>query len=181
MKTLRSDEQQNIQLTLNGQARRGLVEPRSLLSDFLRQTLGATGTHVGCEHGECGACTVLVDGCAVRSCLTLAVQVDGRAVHTVEGLATASGALTELQEALRDSFAMQCGFCIPGILMSCSEMLTLRPLPAPEEIPQLLSGHLCRCTGYRGIIAAVQRVVARIEQREAQATAPAEPRGKPHA
>lgn len=181
MKSLRRDEPQNIQLTLNGQGRRGLVEPRLLLSDFLRHTLGATGTHVGCEHGECGACTVLVDGCAVRSCLMLAVQVDGRVVHTVEGLATAEGALTELQEALRDHFAMQCGFCIPGILMSCSEMLAQRPLPAPEEIPQRLSGHLCRCTGYRGIVAAVQCVVARIEQREAQAAAATERSEMPHA
>ena len=181
MKRLASEEQQIIQLTLNDRPRRGLAEPRLLLSDFLRHTLGATGTHVGCEQGDCGACTVLVDGRAVRSCLMLAVQVDGRTVRTVEGLTTAEGPLTELQLALRDCFAMQCGFCIPGILMSCSEMLTQRPLPSPEEIPQLLSGHLCRCTGYRGIIAAVQRVVGDRKQPEELAPGTAEPSETPNA
>lgn len=175
MKRLGCDEQKTIELTLNDRPRRGLAEPRLLLSDFLRHTLGATGTHVGCEQGDCGACTVLVDGRAVRSCLMLAVQVDGRTVRTVEGLTPAEGPLTDLQLALRDSFAMQCGFCIPGILMSCSEMLTQCPLPSPEEIPRLLSGHLCRCTGYRGIIAAVQRVVSDRKQPEELAPGTAEP------
>ncbi len=168
MKRLLRDEQRLVQLSLNGTPRRGLAEPRLLLSDFLRHTLGATGTHVGCEQGDCGACTVLVDGRAVRSCLMLAVQVEGAVVETVEGLAK-DGVLNELQQVLHECFALQCGFCIPGILMSCSEMLTQRPLPSPEQVPQLLAGHLCRCTGYRGIVTAIQQVIRRASEREALA------------
>ncbi|HNN92059.1 MAG TPA: (2Fe-2S)-binding protein [Pseudomonadota bacterium] len=179
MKRLQHGEPQRVQITLNGSLRSGLAEPRLLLSDFLRHTLGATGTHVGCEHGECGACTVVVDGQAVRSCLMLAVQVDGRRVQTVEGLAQEAG-LTPLQIALREHYALQCGFCIPGILMSCSEMLTMRPLPSSEEIPRLLSGHLCRCTGYRGIIAAVQQEVARLKAGEPTAEGAANALEEPH-
>jgi 2-furoyl-CoA dehydrogenase 2Fe-2S iron sulfur subunit len=133
-----------------------------LLSDFLRQQLGATGTHVGCEHGVCGACTVLIDGLACRSCLTLAVQVDGRKVDTVEGLADADGRLNELQSAFKRHHALQCGFCTAGILMSCVDWLTRLQSsgrrPTEGEVREMLSGHLCRCTGYAPIVAAVMEV-----------------------
>jgi len=126
------------------------------LSDFLRQSLGATGTHVGCEHGVCGSCTVLLDGEAVRSCLTLAVQAQGRNVRTVESLAAEDGALNPLQAAFRANHALQCGFCTPGILMSFTDYLARNPHPSEAQIRDVLSGHLCRCTGYAGIVAAVK-------------------------
>ncbi len=126
-----------------------------LLSDFLRHVLGATGTHVGCEHGVCGCCTVLIDGTAVRSCLTLAVQAEGRAVTTVEALADGSGKLNALQQAFQNNHALQCGFCTPGILMSFTDFLARNPDPSEAEVVEVLSGHLCRCTGYAGIVAAV--------------------------
>jgi 2-furoyl-CoA dehydrogenase 2Fe-2S iron sulfur subunit len=126
-----------------------------LLSDFLREVLGATGTHVGCEHGVCGACTVRIDGIAQRSCLTLAVQVDGRRVETVEGLAAADGTLSDLQDAFRRNHALQCGFCTAGILMSSADYLSRVAAPSEEDVRAMLSGHLCRCTGYSSIVRAV--------------------------
>jgi 2-furoyl-CoA dehydrogenase 2Fe-2S iron sulfur subunit len=155
-------ERHPVQLQLNGRPRRGQAEPRTLLSDFLRHELGATGTHVGCEHGVCGACTVRIDGVAQRSCLTLAVQVDGREVETVEGLAGADGALGQLQAAFKRHHALQCGFCTAGILMSCADWLQrLRAQgrrPDEDEVRAMLSGHLCRCTGYTPIVQAVLEV-----------------------
>ncbi|MGA2895603.1 MAG: (2Fe-2S)-binding protein [Xanthobacteraceae bacterium] len=156
MRRVNRNEKARIALTLNGRKLAAEAEPRMLLSDFLRHVLGATGTHVGCEHGICGACTVLIDGVAARACLTLAVQVEGRAVTTVEALAAADGALNPLQEAFRNNHALQCGFCTPGILMSFTDYLARNPKPSEAEIRDVLSGHLCRCTGYAGIVAAVE-------------------------
>jgi 2-furoyl-CoA dehydrogenase 2Fe-2S iron sulfur subunit len=158
MRRVNRDEKARIHLTLNGRKHAAEAEPRLLLSDFLRQSLGATGTHVGCEHGICGACTVLIDGVAARSCLTLAVQVEGRAVTTVEALAAPDGTLNPLQSAFRNNHALQCGFCTPGILMSFSDYLARNPHPSTAEIREVLSGHLCRCTGYAGIVAAIEEV-----------------------
>jgi carbon-monoxide dehydrogenase small subunit/2-furoyl-CoA dehydrogenase 2Fe-2S iron sulfur subunit len=144
-----------IEVTVNGRWHREDADPRLLASDFLRHTLGLTGTHVGCEHGVCGACTVRLEGAAVRSCLLLAVQLDGAEVQTVEGLAPAGG-LTPLQAAFRETHALQCGFCTPGILMAASELLE-GEAPTRAEITDLLSGHLCRCTGYEPIVEAIAR------------------------
>jgi len=155
MRRVSKGERARIRLTLNGRRMAGEAEPRMLLSDFLRQALGATGTHVGCEHGVCGCCTVLLDGTAVRSCLTLAVQAEGRAVTTVESLADADGALNALQQAFRNNHALQCGFCTPGILMSFTDFLARNPKPSEAEVIEVLGGHLCRCTGYAGIVSAV--------------------------
>jgi aerobic-type carbon monoxide dehydrogenase small subunit (CoxS/CutS family) len=145
-----------VTVRVNGREHREEVEPRLLLSDFLRHTLGLTGTHVGCEHGVCGACTVRLDGVAVRSCLLLAVQADGREVQTIEGLA-ANGALTPLQLAFTECHALQCGFCTPGILMAASDLLDSPDAPSRDEIRDLLSGHLCRCTGYEPIVEAIAK------------------------
>ena len=145
-----------IEVSVNGRRYREVVEPRLLASDFLRHTLGLTGTHVGCEHGVCGACSVRVDGAAVRSCLLLAVQLDGAEVRTVEGLAP-DGELSPLQAAFRETHALQCGFCTPGILMAASELLEADGPPTRAEITDLLSGHLCRCTGYEPIVEAIAR------------------------
>jgi len=139
---------------LNGRAVSGHAEPRMLLCDFLRHTLGATGTHVGCEHGVCGACTVQIDGAPARSCITLAVQAEGADIRTVEGLAPAADRLSPLQEAFREQFGLQCGFCTPGILMSLEALLGERPQASEPEIRAFLSGHLCRCTGYGSIVKA---------------------------
>jgi len=158
--TLDFDSKHKISLTLNGRKVSGFVEPRTLLVDFLRQDIGETGTHVGCEHGVCGACTVQLDGAAVRSCLTLAVQVNGKQVDTVEGLANDSNQLNHLQQAFKDNHALQCGFCTPGILMSMSELLRDQPNPSEDVIRDVLSGHLCRCTGYRNIIDAILEVTS---------------------
>jgi aerobic-type carbon monoxide dehydrogenase small subunit (CoxS/CutS family) len=147
-----------VELTVNGRAYREEVEPRLLLSDFLRHTLGLTGTHVGCEHGVCGACTVRLDGVAVRSCLLLAVQADGCAVETVEGLAS-NGELHPLQQAFREHHALQCGFCTSGILMTSTELVERGEPVSRDEIVDLLSGHLCRCTGYEPIVDAIEQVV----------------------
>jgi aerobic-type carbon monoxide dehydrogenase small subunit (CoxS/CutS family) len=144
-----------VDVEVNGRRYSEDVEPRLLLSDFLRHTLGLTGTHVGCEHGVCGACTVRVDGRAVRSCLSLAVQVDGSDVQTVEGLA-ADGELTALQKAFHECGALQCGFCTPGMLMAASDLLE-RGKPTREEIVDMLSGQICRCTGYEPIVEAIVR------------------------
>jgi aerobic-type carbon monoxide dehydrogenase small subunit (CoxS/CutS family) len=148
-----------VEVSVNGRAYREEVEPRLLLSDFLRHTLGLTGTHVGCEHGVCGACTVLVDGISVRSCLLLAVQVDGADVGTVEGLAR-DGRLSPLQEAFRQQHALQCGFCTPGILTAATDLLGREPSPTRAQVVDLLSGHLCRCTGYEPIVTAILAAAA---------------------
>ena len=155
MRRVNKGERARLRLTLNGRKMSGEAEPRMLLSDFLRHVLGATGTHVGCEHGVCGCCTVLLDGTAVRSCLTLAVQAEGRAVTTVESLAGADGKLSVLQQAFQNNHALQCGFCTPGILMSFTDFLERNPNPSEAEVVEVLSGHLCRCTGYAGIVSAV--------------------------
>jgi 2-furoyl-CoA dehydrogenase 2Fe-2S iron sulfur subunit len=155
MRRVNRDQKTRISLTLNGRKVSGEAEPRMLLSDFLRQVFGATGTHVGCEHGVCGCCTVLIDDVAQRSCLTLAVQVEGRAVRTVESLAP-DGKLNRLQQAFQNNHALQCGFCTPGILMSFTDYLARNPKPSDAEISEVLSGHLCRCTGYAGIVAAIK-------------------------
>ncbi len=145
-----------VAVTVNGTAHAAEVEPRLLLSDFLRQDLGLTGTHVGCEHGVCGACTVLVDDEPVRACLMFAAQADGTSVTTVEGLASpGDGALHPLQAAFRDAHGLQCGFCTPGILMSMVAFLRDHPAPTEPEIREALAGHLCRCTGYANIVRAV--------------------------
>ncbi len=147
----------SVDVTVNGHRYREDVEPRLLLSDFLRGRLGLTGTHVGCEHGVCGACTVRLDGVAVRSCLILAAQVDRAEIVTVEGLAT-SDALTPLQEAFRRCHALQCGFCTPGILMAADDLLSRETAPTRDEIVDMLSGQLCRCTGYTSIVDAIAEV-----------------------
>ena len=151
----------HVELTINGTRYDGDVEPRTLLSDFIRHDCGLTGTHVGCEHGVCGACTVQLDGEPIRSCLMLAVQADGRAVRTVEGLAPA-GELHPLQVAFHERHALQCGFCTPGFLMSLEPLL--RDAPALDEaaIRELLAGNLCRCTGYAGIVEAVELAAQRL-------------------
>jgi len=146
-----------VDVAVNGRRYREGVEPRLLLSDFLRHVLGLTGTHVGCEHGVCGACTVRVDGVAVRSCLLLAAQVDGCEVVTVEGLAV-EGDLTPLQQAFRRHHALQCGFCTPGILIAAEDLLARVERPTREEIVDMLSGQICRCTGYTPIVDAIAEV-----------------------
>jgi carbon-monoxide dehydrogenase small subunit/2-furoyl-CoA dehydrogenase 2Fe-2S iron sulfur subunit len=145
-----------VDVRVNGRRHLETVEDRLLLSDFLRHTLGLTGTHVGCEHGVCGACTVLLDGMAVRSCLLLAAQADGRELTTVEGLAP-DGKLGPLQEAFHACHALQCGFCTAGILMAATDFLGRVSDPSREQIEDLLSGHLCRCTGYEPIVDAIER------------------------
>lgn len=156
--TFKRDTQHLVQFTLNGISRNGMAEPRLLLSDFLRHEIGVTGTHVGCEHGVCGACTVRIDGVASRACLTLAVQIDGRRVDTVEGLADRDGLLSDLQLAFRRHHALQCGFCTAGILMSCADWLERMPEPDEAAVREMLSGHLCRCTGYTPIVTAILEV-----------------------
>jgi len=146
-----------VDMTVNGRRYREHVEPRLLLSDFLRGRLGLTGTHVGCEHGVCGACTVKLDDVAVRSCLLLAVQVDGAEILTVEGLAQ-DRSLSPLQDAFRRHHALQCGFCTPGILIAADDLLSREPAPTKDEIVDMLSGQLCRCTGYTPIVDAIAEV-----------------------
>jgi aerobic-type carbon monoxide dehydrogenase small subunit (CoxS/CutS family) len=155
-------EQRYIRLIINGEARNGQVEPRKLLVDFLREDLGLTGTHIGCEHGICGACTILVNGEAARSCLMLAVQANGAELRTVEGLAGKDG-LHPLQNAFREHHGLQCGFCTPGMLMTAYDLLQTNPTPTEEEIRAGLSAVLCRCTGYHGIVRAVQAAAERIQ------------------
>jgi 2-furoyl-CoA dehydrogenase 2Fe-2S iron sulfur subunit len=147
----------SVDVTVNGRRHQEVVEPRHLLSDFIRHRLGLTGTHVGCEHGVCGACTVRVDGAAVRSCLMLAAQVDGAEIVTVEGLA-GTGELTPLQAAFHRHHALQCGFCTPGILIAADDLLSREPAPTREDIVDMLSGQLCRCTGYGPIVDAIAEV-----------------------
>jgi carbon-monoxide dehydrogenase small subunit/2-furoyl-CoA dehydrogenase 2Fe-2S iron sulfur subunit len=148
-----------VELTVNGRRYREAVEPRLLLSDFLRHRLGLTGTHVGCEHGVCGSCTILLDGVSARSCLLFAAQADGSELRTVEGLAS-GGELNALQQAFRQCHALQCGFCTPGILMAATDLLSRPGRPTREDIVDMLSGHLCRCTGYEPIVEAIARVAS---------------------
>jgi aerobic carbon-monoxide dehydrogenase small subunit len=149
-----------VRLTVNGRARQATVEPRLTLADFLREQCRLTGTHLGCEHGVCGACTVLVDGAAVRSCLMFAVQADGAEVTTIEGIASPDGELSPVQAAFRDCHGLQCGFCTPGFVVSVTAFLRDNPDPSDEEIRHALSGNLCRCTGYQGIVMAVRRAAS---------------------
>jgi aerobic-type carbon monoxide dehydrogenase small subunit (CoxS/CutS family) len=148
-----------IKIVVNAVSYERSVEPRLLLSDFLRHTLGLTGTHVGCEHGVCGACTVLIDGDSARACLFFAVQADGSRIETVESLGTIDQ-LSPLQQAFREHHALQCGFCTPGMLMTCVDLLKKYPLATDDQIRDGLSGNLCRCTGYEHIVRAVRAVVA---------------------
>ena len=145
-----------VRVTVNGQVREATVEARLTLADFLRERCHLTGTHLGCEHGACGACTVLVDGAAVRSCLMFAVQADGTEVTTVEGMAASDGTLSPVQAALRECHGLQCGFCTPGFVVTITALLDENPHPDEDEIRDALSGNLCRCTGYQGILAAVR-------------------------
>ncbi len=161
MKRYDKNIQYSITLTLNGEARSARAESRMLLSDFLRHELGATGTHVGCEHGVCGACTVRIDGVAMRSCLQLAVQAEGRNIETVEGLnRRCPDGLNDLQEAFKRHHALQCGYCTAGILMSCGDYLDRVSMPTRDQVREMLSGHLCRCTGYATIVDSVLDVAA---------------------
>jgi aerobic carbon-monoxide dehydrogenase small subunit len=148
----------DITVTVNGEAVTAAVEPRLLLADFLRHTLGLTGTHVGCEHGVCGACTVLVDGDSARACLMFAVQADRRSVETVESLGRI-GAMNKLQEAFHEHHALQCGFCTPGMLMTATDLMRKYSLTSDDDIREGLSGNLCRCTGYEHVIKAIRAAV----------------------
>ena len=148
----------DITVTVNGEAVTAAVEPRLLLADFLRHTLGLTGTHVGCEHGVCGACTVLVDGDSARACLMFAVQADRRSIETVESLGRI-GAMNRLQEAFHEHHALQCGFCTPGMLMTATDLMRKYSLTSDDDIREGLSGNLCRCTGYEHVIKAIRAVV----------------------
>jgi len=155
MPQLNRDARHLVTITLNGKQVSGYAEPRTLLSDFLTHEIGITSCHVGCEHGVCGACTVLIDGLVRRGCLTFAVQADGSTVDTAESLAAPDGELSELQKAFRKHHGLQCGYCTPGILMSITAYLKENPKPTEEELRDMLSGHLCRCTGYVGMVHAV--------------------------
>jgi len=156
-----------ISVAVNGEPVTAEVDPRMLLSDFLRDGLGLTGTHVGCEHGYCGSCTVLIDGASARSCLTLAAQVDGRTVETVESLAIDNATLHPIQQAFKDCHGLQCGFCTPGMLMSIVELTATNPTCSRDEIREHLAGNTCRCTGYHQIIDAVEQVLAEAARGEA--------------
>ena len=149
-----------IQLTVNGSPQRGSVESRMTLGDFLRGDAGCTGVHLGCEHGVCGACTVIVDGLAVRSCLMLAVQADGAEVTTVEGLAAPDGTLHPVQQAMRDCHGLQCGFCTPGVVMTMAALTADGAQPDEAALTRAMSGHICRCTGYQGIRRAIRQIAA---------------------
>lgn len=146
----------DIEVRINGTRFRRTVPPRLTLADFLRVDCGLTGTHLGCEHGVCGACTVMLDGEAVRACLVFAVQADGSEITTVEGIAEPDGTLSPVQDAFRDHHGLQCGFCTPGFVVTASAFLRDNPSPTDDEIREALSGNICRCTGYQGIIAAVK-------------------------
>ncbi len=152
-----------LSVSVNGELTAAQVDPRTLLSDYLRDHLGLTGTHVGCEHGYCGACTVLVDGASVRSCLTLAVQADGRSVDTVESLAS-NGELHPIQQAFKECHGLQCGFCTPGLLMSVLELAATNPGCGRDEIREHLSGNVCRCTGYHHIVDAVEAALNSVRE-----------------
>lgn len=147
-----------IELTVNGRRHGASVEARTSLGEFLREALGYTGTHLACEHGVCGACTVMLDGDAVRSCLMLAVQAEGRAVTTVEGLAAPDGTLHPVQQALRDNFGLQCGFCTPGVAITLAALTADDAKPSQADLEAAMSGHICRCTGYQGIRRAIRQL-----------------------
>jgi 2-furoyl-CoA dehydrogenase 2Fe-2S iron sulfur subunit len=164
MPRLTADSRHPVRFTLNGRPVAAEAEPRMLLTDFLRYELGATGTHVGCEHGVCGACTVEIDGVPARACLTLAVQAHGATIRTVEGLAPEPGRLSVLQDAFRRHHALQCGFCTAGILMSLDSYLRREPDPSEDEVREFLGGHLCRCTGYVPIMAAAMDAAKRLRE-----------------
>jgi 2-furoyl-CoA dehydrogenase 2Fe-2S iron sulfur subunit len=169
MPRLSADSRHIVRFTLNGSAVEAQAEPRMLLTDFLRHELGATGTHVGCEHGVCGACTIEIDGVPARACLTLAVQADGATIRTVEGLAPEPGRLSVLQEAFRRHHALQCGFCTAGILMSLDNYLRRSPNPTEQDLREFLGGHLCRCTGYVPILAAAMDAAKKLQEAPADA------------
>ena len=159
-------ERQDVTFTVNGDERTIGIEPRRSLADALREDCGLTGTHLGCEHGVCGACTVLVDGAAVRSCLMFAVQADGADIVTVEGLTPPGGGLTPVQQAFREEHGLQCGFCTPGFVVSVTAYLRDNPAPSDAELRDALSGNLCRCTGYQGIIAAARRAARELAEEQ---------------
>ena len=159
-----------IEMTVNGVRHQVEVETRVTLADCLRHHLGLTGTHLGCEHGVCGACTVIVDGRTARSCLMLAVQADGAVIATIEGLADDDGALHPLQQAFHDNHGLQCGFCTPGVLMTLIEFLESNPDPSETEVREALSGNLCRCTGYQGIVAAALDAAQRMRTQAGRAS-----------
>jgi 2-furoyl-CoA dehydrogenase 2Fe-2S iron sulfur subunit len=169
MPRLSADRRHRVRFVLNDRPVEAEAEPRMLLTDFLRHTLGMTGTHVGCEHGVCGACTIEIDGVPARACLTLAVQADGATIRTVEGLAPAPGRLGVLQDAFRRHHALQCGFCTAGILMSLDVYLRDHADPSERELREYLGGHLCRCTGYVPIVAAVLDAAAKLREAKADA------------
>ena len=154
---------QRVTLTVNGETHEIAVEPRKLLSDALREDCRLTGTHVGCEHGVCGACTVQIDGRPARACLAYAVQMEGRAITTIEAVAS-GGRLSPLQQALHEAHGLQCGFCTPGIVMTFEAFLRERPDPSDEEIRDVLAGNLCRCTGYHNIVVAIRKAAARMRE-----------------
>ena len=160
-------ETRKIALTVNGKRYESEVEVRFTLADFLRHQLRLTGTHLGCEHGVCGACTILMDGMTTRSCLMLAVQADGHHLVTVEGLALSTDKLNPLQEAFRDNHGLQCGFCTPGMLTTLTEFLRDNPNPTEQEVRIAISGNLCRCTGYQGIVAAALDAAKRLQGKAA--------------
>ncbi|MEM9168083.1 MAG: (2Fe-2S)-binding protein [Pseudomonadota bacterium] len=168
MKVIRKDEATAVSCVVNGERVSGSCEPRTLLTDFLRHEIGATGVHVGCEHGVCGACTILLNGRSVRACLTFAVQAQGADIETVEGLSLDGAALSDLQAAFRKRHALQCGFCTPGILISMTQLLTEEPMVTEDRVRDVLSGHLCRCTGYEGIVDAVLDVAAQRAHEESE-------------
>ena len=168
MSRLQAGQRHPVRFSLNGSPSAGEAEPRLLLTDFLRHQVGATGTHVGCEHGVCGACTVVIDGKPGRACLTLAVQIDGCEVRTVESLAPSADHLGVLQSAFKRHHALQCGFCTAGILMSLDGFLRLHPRPDEASIRDLLSGHLCRCTGYTPIVRAAIEAAAELADQSGQ-------------
>lgn len=155
-----------VTLTVNGVPRSGMAEPRLTLLDFLRYELGLTGTHMGCEHGVCGACTVIFDGLAMRACLIYAVQAEGHAVETVEGLSNADGSPGPIQDAFQDAHGLQCGYCTSGMLMSITALLRTTPDPSDAEIREAIGGNLCRCTGYAQIIDAVHLAAANVKDAE---------------
>ncbi len=169
MTTLAATETHTVRVRLNGRAVEGRATPRMLLTDFLRHELHATGTHVGCEHGVCGACTIRIDGALARSCLAYAVQVDGATIETVESLAPERGRLSVLQTAFQRHHALQCGFCTAGILMSLDTLLGAEPDAGEDRIREVLAGHLCRCTGYQPIIRAALDAAARLREGDADA------------
>lgn len=164
MPRLSADSRHTVRFTLNGCEVAAEAEPRMLLTDFLRHELGATGTHVGCEHGVCGACTIQIDGVPARACLILAVQADGADIRTVEGLSPEPGRLSVLQDSFRRHHALQCGFCTAGILMSLDSYLRQHPNPSEENVREFLGGHICRCTGYVPILAAAMDAARRLRE-----------------